>query len=158
LFLALHNLVLPQKRPSTTPNEDKKAPEGSTKYPPVGEEEEKGIIQLVGEACNFHKVGENYMTEGYVTTPHTMDLLRQHLKATGGKVRSKLPSNGPVVLCVCVCVCVGGGVYIWLHNQNLMECKSLEDFDRVCVTLYSFNVLCGMCCILMLYQLLQSGS
>lgn len=107
----MHELVLPQKRPSTTPSEDKKAPEGSAKAPPVGEEEEKGIIQLVGEACNFHKVGENYMTEGYVTTPHTMDLLRQHLKATGGKVRSKLPTNGPVVLCG---VCLGGGrgVYV----------------------------------------------
>lgn len=30
--------------------------------------------------------GENYKTEGYVMTPKTMDLLREHLKKTGGKV------------------------------------------------------------------------
>lgn len=30
--------------------------------------------------------GENYKTPGYVTTPHTMDLLKQHLEITGGQV------------------------------------------------------------------------
>lgn len=30
--------------------------------------------------------GENYKTPGYVTTPHTMDLLKQHLQITGGQV------------------------------------------------------------------------
>lgn len=30
--------------------------------------------------------GENYKTPGYVTTPHTMDLLQQHLEITGGQV------------------------------------------------------------------------
>lgn len=29
----------------------------------------------------------------------------------------------------------------WLHKQNPMERKNLEDFDHVCVTLYSFNLL-----------------
>ena len=31
--------------------------------------------------------GENYKTEGYVMTPKTMDLIREHLKKTGGQVR-----------------------------------------------------------------------
>ena len=43
-----------------------------------------GLAQLMGK---FHKPGENHLTEGYVVTANTMDLLRQHLEATGGKVR-----------------------------------------------------------------------
>uniref|UniRef100_A0A286XU66 Glutamine--tRNA ligase n=1 Tax=Cavia porcellus TaxID=10141 RepID=A0A286XU66_CAVPO len=35
--------------------------------------------------------GENYKTSGYVTTPHTMDLLKQHLEITGGQVRTRFP-------------------------------------------------------------------
>ncbi len=31
-------------------------------------------------------IGENYKTEGYVLTPKTMDLMREHLKQTGGQV------------------------------------------------------------------------
>jgi hypothetical protein len=30
--------------------------------------------------------GENFKTEGYVMTPKTMNLLQEHLKATGGRV------------------------------------------------------------------------
>ena len=30
--------------------------------------------------------GENYKTEGYVVTPNTMNLLKEHLKFTGGQV------------------------------------------------------------------------
>ncbi|EGW10485.1 glutamine--tRNA ligase [Cricetulus griseus] len=47
--------------------------------------------QLRGEALKFHKPGENYKTPGYVTTPYTMDLLRQHLEITGGQVRTRFP-------------------------------------------------------------------
>ena len=36
-------------------------------------------------------VGENYLTEGYVVTPHTMKLLQDHLKFTGGKVSGDEP-------------------------------------------------------------------
>uniref|UniRef100_A0A8C9B0I9 Glutamine--tRNA ligase n=1 Tax=Prolemur simus TaxID=1328070 RepID=A0A8C9B0I9_PROSS len=35
--------------------------------------------------------GENYKTPGYVTTPHTMDLLKQHMEITGGQVRTRFP-------------------------------------------------------------------
>lgn len=34
----------------------------------------------------FHKVGENYKTDGYVVTSKTKELLAEHLKITGGKV------------------------------------------------------------------------
>lgn len=39
----------------------------------------------------FHRPGENYLTEGYIITPNTQRLLRDHLKATGGKVITRFP-------------------------------------------------------------------
>jgi len=44
------------------------------------------FMELMGEAVKFHQPGENYKTAGYVITDKTMDLLKQHLKETGGKV------------------------------------------------------------------------
>ena len=44
---------------------------------------EVGLAQLMKR---FHRPGENHLTEGYVVTDRTMDLLRQHLEKTGGKV------------------------------------------------------------------------
>jgi hypothetical protein len=38
---------------------------------------------------NLHKPGENYVTDGYVVTPKTMQLLQEHLKITGGQVTSQ---------------------------------------------------------------------
>lgn len=55
------------------------------------EEEEENPVQLMGEALSFHKPGENYKTEGYVVTPKTMDILKQHLKITGGQVITRFP-------------------------------------------------------------------
>lgn len=46
---------------------------------------------IVGEAAKFHKPGENYKTEGYVVTPHTERLLKEHLAATGGQVVTRFP-------------------------------------------------------------------
>ncbi|KAK5984232.1 tRNA ligase class I catalytic domain protein, partial [Trichostrongylus colubriformis] len=43
-------------------------------------------------------VGENYTTDGYVTTPHTKELLKKHLKATGGKVITRFPPEPNGVL------------------------------------------------------------
>lgn len=36
-------------------------------------------------------LGENYKTDGYVVTPNTMKLLKDHLKTTGGQVRTRFP-------------------------------------------------------------------
>ncbi|XP_078066146.1 glutamine--tRNA ligase [Mustelus asterias] len=47
--------------------------------------------QLRGEAIKFHKPGENYKTDGYTVTSHTMDLLQKHLEITGGQVRTRFP-------------------------------------------------------------------
>ncbi|KAL0274189.1 UNVERIFIED_CONTAM: hypothetical protein PYX00_006671 [Menopon gallinae] len=49
------------------------------------------IGELMKNKVHFHKVGENYKTDGYVVTPKTMDLIKEHLKITGGKVRTRFP-------------------------------------------------------------------
>ena len=43
------------------------------------------LIDALCPTC-VPSLGENYLTEGYVVTPKTMDLLQQHLKETGGMV------------------------------------------------------------------------
>lgn len=40
---------------------------------------------------DFHKVGENHKTEGYVRTANTERLLREHFEAVGGKVVTRFP-------------------------------------------------------------------
>ncbi|KAM9272190.1 glutamine--tRNA ligase [Cariama cristata] len=57
----------------------------------VGMETRSLLEQLRGEALKFHRPGENYKTEGYVVTPNTMALLKQHLAITGGQVRTRFP-------------------------------------------------------------------
>lgn len=47
--------------------------------------------QLRGAALKFHKPGENYTTEGYVMTENTMKHMENHLKITGGQVRTRFP-------------------------------------------------------------------
>lgn len=49
------------------------------------------ISELMKTKVNFHKTGENYKTEGYVVTPNTHKLLKEHLRITGGKVITRFP-------------------------------------------------------------------
>uniref|UniRef100_A0A1B0CGP3 Probable glutamine--tRNA ligase n=1 Tax=Lutzomyia longipalpis TaxID=7200 RepID=A0A1B0CGP3_LUTLO len=49
------------------------------------------IAELMRTKVHFHAPGENYKTDGYVVTPLTDKLLQEHLKATGGKVRTRFP-------------------------------------------------------------------
>ncbi|XP_038054091.1 glutamine--tRNA ligase-like, partial [Patiria miniata] len=73
-----------------TKEEQKKSePEKELESPAEGGAE--NINQLMGEAVKFHKPGENYKTDGYVVTPKTMEILKQHLELTGGQVRSRFP-------------------------------------------------------------------
>jgi len=60
----------------------------------TGDVEEDGaatIAELMKTKVNFHKPGENYTTDGYVSTPTTRDRLREHLARTGGQVRTRFP-------------------------------------------------------------------
>lgn len=43
------------------------------------------ILDVMKKVC-FHAPGENYKTDGYIMTPNTHKLLKEHLKFTGGKV------------------------------------------------------------------------
>ena len=43
-------------------------------------------MYLTGEAAKFHKPGENYKTDGYIITPKTMDLMKEHLDKYGKQV------------------------------------------------------------------------
>ncbi|XP_033123440.1 glutamine--tRNA ligase-like [Anneissia japonica] len=73
-------------------NKDKKPKEKKdTSAEEKTEKEYTDMKQLCGEALKFHKPGENYKTEGYVVTPKTMDLMKQHLKETNGEVRTRFP-------------------------------------------------------------------
>lgn len=49
------------------------------------------IAELMKTKVHFHAPGENYKTDGYVVTPNTERLLKEHLAVTGGKVRTRFP-------------------------------------------------------------------
>ncbi|XP_072025703.1 glutamine--tRNA ligase-like [Amphiura filiformis] len=52
---------------------------------------EETIDHLMTEGLKFHKPGENFTQDGYVVTPKTMDLIKEHLKKTGGNVYTRFP-------------------------------------------------------------------
>ena len=47
--------------------------------------------QLKGAARWFHEPGKNYETERYVVTENTMKHMENHLKITGGQIRTRFP-------------------------------------------------------------------
>lgn len=49
------------------------------------------IAELMRTKVHFHAPGENYKTDGYVITENTENLLKEHLRQTGGKVRTRFP-------------------------------------------------------------------
>ncbi|VDN55834.1 unnamed protein product [Dracunculus medinensis] len=49
------------------------------------------IEELMRRKVHFHKVGENYKTDGYIVTPKTMELLKKHVKEVDGKVVTRFP-------------------------------------------------------------------
>lgn len=49
------------------------------------------IAELMRNKVHFHKPGENYKTDGYVMNASTKQRLSEHLKRTGGQVRTRFP-------------------------------------------------------------------
>ncbi|XP_055902972.1 probable glutamine--tRNA ligase [Eupeodes corollae] len=49
------------------------------------------IAELMKTKVHFHAPGENYKTDGYVVTDKTEAILKEHLRQTGGKVRTRFP-------------------------------------------------------------------
>lgn len=49
------------------------------------------ISELMKNKVHFHAVGENFKTDGYVVTPNTERLLKEHVKAIGGRVITRFP-------------------------------------------------------------------
>ncbi|CEF63981.1 Probable glutamine--tRNA ligase [Strongyloides ratti] len=62
------------------------------------EDSSESIEDLMKTRTHFHKPGENYTTDGYVVTPNTMNLLKKHLKETGGIVQTRFPPEPNGVL------------------------------------------------------------
>lgn len=48
------------------------------------------IAELM-KTVHFHEPGKNHKTDGYVITDHTSALLQEHIKRTGGTVRTRFP-------------------------------------------------------------------
>lgn len=57
-------------------------------------QEEEGaetMEELLKTKAMFHKVGENFKTDGYVVTKNTTKLLQEHVKAVNNKVHTRFP-------------------------------------------------------------------
>ena len=80
------DLAKPQKKKA-----EKKQKADTNKKEKMEENEESLETQLKGAATQFHKPGENFKTERYVTTPNTLNHMKRHLEITGGQVRTRFP-------------------------------------------------------------------
>ncbi|KAI6241150.1 Glutaminyl-tRNA synthetase [Aphelenchoides fujianensis] len=72
------------------------APKGDSKKtaanePAEADESADSIDEMLRSRVQFHKVGENFKTDGYVVTPNTARLLQEHVKNVGGKVHTRFP-------------------------------------------------------------------
>ncbi|CAB4055875.1 QARS [Lepeophtheirus salmonis] len=85
-----------QKRPKKT-NDETKDKKPSNKAPlkeqQASEDNNNSITikELMSTKVKFHKPGENFTSDGYVTTPKTNQILKEHLKRTGGRVKTRFP-------------------------------------------------------------------
>jgi len=71
--------------------ESKKKEESSGSSNGLHKEGEFATMADVLRATSFHAPGNNHETEGYVRTKDTERLLKEHLKRTGGQVRTRFP-------------------------------------------------------------------
>ncbi|XP_060519696.1 probable glutamine--tRNA ligase [Cylas formicarius] len=94
--IQLLDLLGPKTESDFTPlqkNDNKGSKPQKGKQEKVVKSSEKQILSMfdVMRKINFHSPGENFKTDGYVVTDNTEKLLKEHLKVTGGKVRTRFP-------------------------------------------------------------------
>ena len=96
--------LLPPPKVEKKKGEKKKVvKEEKTTNEDVEEDGAATISELMKTKVHFHKPGENYTTDGYVTTPTTKDRLKEHLERTGGQVSEKYL----IMLKVCIFLLIG---------------------------------------------------
>jgi glutaminyl-tRNA synthetase len=86
------------------------------------------IEELLRTRTHFHKVGENYTTEGYVMHPWTKNLLKKHVENVQGKVHTRFPPEPNGVLHIghakavninfCYAKVNGGNCYLRFDDTN----------------------------------------
>lgn len=79
----------PEKKVSKVAKNDAK-PKKEAQTTEVQVVEGLTIVDVM-KKLNFHAPGENYKTDGYIVTDNTEKLLKEHLKITGGQVRTRFP-------------------------------------------------------------------
>jgi len=84
------DLAKPKKKVTKTAENTKKVKETNNVNGAGPETTQVSMADLLRNAP-FHAPGENFKTDGYVITPETEKLLKQHLGVTGGKVRTRFP-------------------------------------------------------------------
>ncbi|KOB76445.1 Uncharacterized protein OBRU01_02082 [Operophtera brumata] len=88
--------VQAEKKPNNAdsgkkPKTDKNKGAAAGKEVPPGDIGGAISITELMKKLPFHVPGENFKSDGYVVTPDTKRLLAEHLKITGGKVRTRFP-------------------------------------------------------------------
>lgn len=73
-----------EKKPVEVKTEQKSTVVKSAEADSIGDGA-SSIAELMKTKVHFHAPGENYKTDGYVVTPNTERLLKEHLKITGGR-------------------------------------------------------------------------
>ncbi|XP_022187342.2 probable glutamine--tRNA ligase [Nilaparvata lugens] len=82
----------PSKQTKVKDQNDHKSNKSKDKIQVNGTEESGPMtVSEMMKKVNFHAPGENFKTDGYVVTEHTQRLIAEHLKITGGKVRTRFP-------------------------------------------------------------------
>lgn len=85
------DLAKPVKEIKKVPKKEEAKNDVDTGHQFELEEITKNFLEFMKSKSHFHKPGENYVTDGYVVTPNTKELLKKHLEITGGKVRTRFP-------------------------------------------------------------------
>jgi glutaminyl-tRNA synthetase len=93
LDLEILNLLGPKtEEDMAKPKKEKKAKAPKEAKKAATEEHSESLEdQLKGAARWFHEPGKNYETERYVVTENTMKHMENHLKITGGQIRTRFP-------------------------------------------------------------------